>query len=112
MSEQLKPGWYPDPATGAPRWFDGEQWGPSAPATVASQSKTSGLAIASLVLGLVWIYGVGSILAIIFAVIAKKNIQESNGMVTGGGMATAGLVLGIIGVVGMVFVLAAVFAYE
>jgi hypothetical protein len=25
------PGWYPDPANGAPRWWDGAQWGPQAP---------------------------------------------------------------------------------
>ena len=55
------------------------------------------MAIASLVLGLVWIYGIGSVLAIIFGFIAKKNIRNSNGMETGGGMATAGIVLGIIG---------------
>jgi uncharacterized Tic20 family protein len=25
---QVQPGWYPDPATGRPRWWDGSQWGP------------------------------------------------------------------------------------
>jgi hypothetical protein len=46
--------------------------------------------------------GVGSILAIVFGVMAKKRIRESNGWVTGGGMATAGIVLGIVGLVGSV----------
>jgi hypothetical protein len=55
------------------------------------------MAIASLVLGLVWAYGVGSLLAVIFGFVAKKNIRESGGWQTGGGMATAGIVLGIIG---------------
>ena len=74
-----------------------------------AQPKTSGLAIASLVLGILWLYGVGSVLAIIFAAVAKKNINQSNGWVTGGGMATAGLVLGIIGtaVVALIIIAAA-----
>ncbi len=25
------PGWYPDPATGTPRFWDGRRWGPAAP---------------------------------------------------------------------------------
>ena len=104
------PGWYPDPdGGGGQRYYDGKEWTESrtpapvaptsgvAPSPGVAQSKTSGMAIASLVLGLVWIYGIGSVLAIIFGFIAKKNIRNSNGMETGGGMATAGIVLGIIG---------------
>src|SRR4051812_36220384 len=26
--DQVQPGWYPDPAAGQPRWWDGVQWGP------------------------------------------------------------------------------------
>src|SRR4051794_15371181 len=26
-----KPGYYPDPSTGLPRWFDGERWAPLGP---------------------------------------------------------------------------------
>ena len=104
------PGWYQDPENPySQRYWDGAHWteNRAAAAGVAAPPmtpKTSGLAIASLVCGLVWVYGVTSILAIIFSVIAKKNIRESNGWVTGGGMATAGLVLGIVGVVGAVVV--------
>jgi uncharacterized membrane protein len=56
--------------------------------------KTNGFAVASLVLGIVWIYWIGSILAIIFALIARKQIKERHQK--GDGMAIAGLVLGII----------------
>jgi hypothetical protein len=59
---------------------------------------TNGLAIASLVLGILWIYWIGSILAIIFGYMARKQIAESGGIQQGGGMATAGIVLGWIGV--------------
>ena len=37
--------------------------------------------------------------AIVLAVLAKKDIKQSNGMRTGGGMATAGLITGIVGTV-------------
>lgn len=60
--------------------------------------KTNGLAIASLVLGLVWVYGLGSILALVFGLLAKGQIDRSNGRETGRGMAIAGIVLGSIGV--------------
>lgn len=66
------------------------------PATVVHQARNSGLAIASLVLGLLGLCGIGSILAIIFGAVAIRQIDESNGALTGKGMAKAGLILGII----------------
>lgn len=60
--------------------------------------KVNGFAIASMVLGIVWIYWIGSILAVIFGHIALKQIKASNGKQSGRGMAIAGLVLGYIGV--------------
>lgn len=59
--------------------------------------KVSGLAIASLVLGIVWLWWIGSLLAIIFGGIAIRQIEDSNGWRTGKGMAIAGLVLGLVG---------------
>ena len=59
-----------------------------------SQSRTSGLAIASLVLGIMG-FGVCSILAIIFGVKARNRIRESNETIGGEGIAIAGIVLGI-----------------
>lgn len=61
-------------------------------------AKTNGMAIASMVLGIVWIYWLGSILALVFGYIAKRQIAESNGTQRGSGMATAGIVLGWVGV--------------
>jgi hypothetical protein len=63
--------------------------------------KTSGLAVAALVVGLVgWMFcGVGSVVAIALGAIALGTIAKSEGALTGRGMAVAGLVLGIIGVV-------------
>ena len=64
---------------------------------------TNGLAIASLVCGIVWVWGVTSVLAIIFGLIARRQIKERNE--TGDGMAIAGIVLGIVGVVGTIILI-------
>ena len=64
---------------------------------------TNGLAIASLVLGIVWVYWIGSILAIIFGFVATSQIKQRNQ--AGKGMATAGLVLGFIGLGTLVLVI-------
>ena len=58
--------------------------------------SVSGLAIASLVLGILWIGGLGSILAIIFGSVSIYQIRISRGKLTGIGLAVAGLVLGIV----------------
>jgi hypothetical protein len=60
--------------------------------------KTNGFAIASMVLGIIWIYWIGSILALVFGYIARSQIKRSQGMQSGDGMAIAGIVLGWIGV--------------
>ncbi len=67
--------------------------------------KVDGLAIASLVLGILWLYWIGSILAVIFAGVALKRINASNGWRTGKGMAVAGLVLGLIGMLTLFLVI-------
>lgn len=69
--------------------------------TVPYVPPTSGLAIASLVLGIIWIYWIGSILAIIFGAVALK--QCNRGERSGRGMAIAGLVLGLVGAATLVF---------
>ena len=72
---------------------------PAPPSAVAPVStKTNGFAIASMVLGIVWVYWIGSILALVFGYMAKSQIAESGGTEQGGGMATAGIVLGWVGV--------------
>jgi hypothetical protein len=63
------------------------------------------MAVAALVLGILWGYGIGSVLAIIFGAIGRKQAAERGQ--GGRGLATAGLVLGIIGVVGALLIIAA-----
>ena len=66
----------------------------------AGHGETNGLAVASMVLGIVWIYGIGSILALVFGYKAKRQIRESGQR--GSGMATAGIVLGWVGIAGVI----------
>ena len=74
-------------------------------AGVNTSPGVNGFAIASMVLGILWLYWVGSILALVFGYIARKQIRESIPSQTGGGMAVAGIVLGWIGVGVLAFVL-------
>jgi len=64
----------------------------------SSPTRTSVMAIISLITGILGFVQVlpviGPIAAIITGHMAKSEIKKSNGTVTGGGMATAGLILG------------------
>ena len=66
------------------------------------KKKTSGLAIASLILaisGLICLPILGPILGLIFGFLAKSQIKREGGQVEGGGLATAGIVLSVIAIV-------------
>ena len=71
---------------------------PVDPAAATLPKTTNGLAVASLVLGIVWLYWIGSILALIFGYLAKGQIADSQGRQSGRGMAIAGIVLGYVGI--------------
>ena len=69
-------------------------------------NRTSILAINSLIMGCLWLFGVGSLAAIVLAVMARRQIAPSQGTLTGKRLAIAGMVVGIIGLIvaGMTFV--------
>ncbi|HWE70540.1 MAG TPA: DUF4190 domain-containing protein [Acidimicrobiales bacterium] len=98
----LPPGQYPPPTdpgyAGSGPLFPpaGPQpgWAPGGP--VPPAETTNGLAIASLVLGILWLGGLGSVLAVIFGFVARKQIRTRRQR--GNGMAIAGIVLGWVGV--------------
>jgi hypothetical protein len=75
-----------------------------------SVPTTSGLAIASLVLSILWIGGLGSLLAVIFGAIALSKINRSGGWVRGRGLAGAGLTIGVVGLLGTVALVAGLIA--
>jgi hypothetical protein len=66
--------------------------------TVATMPKTSGLAIGSLVMGVLWMGGMGSLIALVLGLLARKEIASSGGRVTGRGLAFGGMLLGGLGV--------------
>src|SRR5262252_6050042 len=82
---------------------------PVSPQFALPSRKTSGMAIASLVLGVLWIYWIGSILALIFGYVAKKEIRDSPQPMEGNGLATAGIVLGWVGMGTLTLVILIVF---
>jgi hypothetical protein len=80
------------------------QYGP--PVFVRSRSATNGLAVASVICGLLWFGWIGSALAILAGHIALRQIARSGGRQSGRGLAIAGLVLGYFGALMLLLVLA------
>jgi len=89
------PGAYPPPGAGPYG-----QYPPPYPPSGFQPPSTNGLAIASLVLGVVgWIpCGAGSIVAIVLGFVARSQIRASQGRQGGDGLALAGIILGFLAV--------------
>ena len=89
---------YPPPAgpgAGYPPPGQYANWGPGG-FGVATAQGTNGMAIASLVLGVLWLYWLGSVLALVFGYVARSQIRRTGQQ--GAGLALAGIILGWIGV--------------
>ncbi len=65
---------------------------------VGPARRTNGLAIASLVTGLLWMWWIGSVVAVVLGHAALRQIAASGGRQTGRGLAVAGLVIGYAGI--------------
>lgn len=74
-------------------------------APMPASTGTNGMSIAALVLGILWIYGIGSILSLIFGYISLGQIKRDPRQ-KGKGMAIAGVVLGWVGIAGAIIVIA------
>ena len=59
--------------------------------------ETNGLAIASLFVGIIWLFGLGSVLAIVLGYAGMKQIEASAGHQGGRPIAIAGIVIGAVG---------------
>ena len=88
------------PPSGPPAGYYPPGYPPTGYPPVAT--GTNGLAIASLILGILWFWGVGSLLALIFGLVGRKQIGRSGGRQGGNGLAIAGIVLGAVGIVGAI----------
>ena len=104
-AQQLPQQSHQPPAPGPGYYYPPPGYVPYPPPAAAPSRSTNGLAIAALVLGILWIYGVGSVLAIVFGHVAMGQIDGSNGRQSGRGMALAGAILGYVGAALMVLVL-------
>jgi Domain of unknown function (DUF4190) len=60
-------------------------------------AETNGFAIASLFLGIIWLFGLGSVVAIVLGYLGLKQIDASAGHQSGRAIAIAGIVIGVIG---------------
>jgi hypothetical protein len=64
-----------------------------APTAAPPQGKTSGMAIASLVLGILGFCGITAVLGLILGIAAQVKISKSGGQLKGRGLAIAGMVV-------------------
>jgi hypothetical protein len=71
---------------------------------------TNGLAIASLLFGIFWLGGIGSLAALVLGYRARREIRNSAGGQRGSSLATIGIVLGWIGLAALVIAAAAAVA--
>jgi hypothetical protein len=81
---------------------------PGPPTFVRASQSTNTFAIASLVVGVTWLWWVGSALAVVFGHVALSQIKAAGGAQGGRGLAIAGLVLGYLGLLGFAAVVVAI----
>jgi hypothetical protein len=105
---QIPPGPYP-PAPAFPDQAPGGgyqpppvpgYWSPPPAPGFVPVTRTNGLAIASLVLGILWLFWLGSLVGLVLGLVALKQIKDRNQ--GGRGIAIAGVVLSVLWLVGFV----------
>jgi len=64
------------------------------PSQATTPTRTSTLAVLSLVFGILGVFFFGSLIAVVLGHLGRSEIQKSNGQLEGDGMAVAGLILG------------------
>lgn len=89
---------------------------PEGPMTTSEETqKTSKLALASLIVGIVSLFGIlpffGGAVAIVLGYLAKSEIDSSLGEMKGKNLATIGQVAGAVHIVGFFVIMCCVLAY-
>ncbi len=92
------------------KWCRSDLTGGATAAEPGAKPETSGMAVASLVCGILFLFLPAAIAAIVLGHLAQSDIKKSRGRKSGGGMALTGLVLGYIGVaaIPMILIIAAI----
>jgi Domain of unknown function (DUF1707)/Domain of unknown function (DUF4190) len=78
------------------------------PVFVRPTVRTNGFAVASVVCACLWMFWLGSVLAVVFGHVAMRQIERSAGTESGRSAAIVGLALGYLGIAWLVFILAMV----
>src|SRR5947209_14799553 len=91
--------WYPPQET-ASQSSPWSQPAPGGPYYSAPRAGVNGLAVAALVCGILWGFGLLSVVALILGIVALG--QTKSRAQSGRGMAIAGVVLGGVGIVGAI----------
>jgi hypothetical protein len=94
----------PAPAAPAPLPYPVQH--PYTPGYPPPLPRTNPLSVASLVLGIVWLGGLGSLLAVIFGHIGLGQIKRARGQQSGRGLALAGTIVGYVGCIGAIAIAA------
>jgi hypothetical protein len=71
----------------------------SAPYPSAFAPRTNLLAVGALVLAILWLFGIGSIAAVLVGRTALRRVESSRDRESGRGLALAAIVLGALGIV-------------
>ncbi|HEY5384520.1 MAG TPA: DUF4190 domain-containing protein, partial [Acidimicrobiales bacterium] len=93
-------------STYPPSGYPPSMAGPQPMTTRPMVQTTNGSAIASLVLSILGLFGIGSLLGIIFGYRARREIRAAGGYQSGDGLALAGIIIGYVTLVIFVLVLA------
>lgn len=91
----------------AAAWGAGAAPTAAGPPPPAAGGPTSGMAIASLVLGLLGLFslGLGSLVGLILGIVGLRQIGQSDGRIQGRGLAIAGIIVsGLVLVMGLIFI--------
>lgn len=83
---------------GSPEEIVSEAADSMSPSLAVPSPETNSSAVVSLVLGALWLMGIGSVLALVYGYRARRQIKSSEPKQAGAGLATAGIVLGWAGI--------------
>ncbi len=93
---------YPPPGYGAPGYGPGSYYPGANYGQVDPPPRTSAMAVVALILSILWLGGVGSIVAVVLGFVARRRIKRSDGQMSGRGLSTAAIIIGFVGILGAI----------